>query len=90
MGSPTSSSRGIHLHYWMPRGIISHMPDIPSRPAATTVRLDPALRARLDEFAEATNRSLLGAITQLLTEALDARDAGARTPPHGTPRKDTP
>lgn len=59
------------------------MADTP-RAAATTVRLDPALRARLDAFAAATNRSLLGAVTQLLTEALDARDAGATTPPHGT------
>lgn len=69
-------------------GIIGRMADSPNRPPATTVRLDPALRARLDAFAVATNRSLLGAITQLLTEALDARDQGARTPPSGTPRTD--
>lgn len=40
---------------------------------ATLVRLDPKLRSRVDKFAETTHRTLLGAMTQLLTEALDAR-----------------
>lgn len=53
-------------------------------PKAITVRVPPDLHARIIEFATRTNRAVNGAAVQLLTEALDARDAGAATPPRGT------
>ena len=47
-------------------------------------RIPDDLHAALVEFADRTNRSLNGAVVQLLSEALDARARGVPTPPEGT------
>lgn len=39
----------------------------------THLTLDPTVRARLDDFATRTNRTLTASIEMLVTEALDAR-----------------
>lgn len=38
----------------------------------TTIRFEPAVRARLDAWCEANDRSLNWATNQLITKALDA------------------
>jgi hypothetical protein len=44
----------------------------------TRVRIDPAIRARMDRFQINTHRNMTGAINFLLEQALDAIEAEQR------------
>lgn len=45
-----------------------------TRGSAIRVRVEPALRVRLDKFCLLTHRNLTNAVNVLLTEALDTHD----------------